>query len=78
MRIATWNINSVRIRLHLVEELVRTAAPDIVCLQETKAQESDFPDNALRDLSIALIPSAVAPLNPSTGVQTASPEICAG
>jgi len=50
MRIATWNINSVRIRLHLVEELVRTAAPDIVCLQETKAQESDFPDNALRDL----------------------------
>ena len=50
MRIATWNINSVRIRLHLVETLVREAAPDILCLQETKAQDADFPADALRAL----------------------------
>lgn len=50
MRIATWNINSVRIRLHLVEELIRTAAPDVLCLQETKAQDTDFPEDALRAL----------------------------
>jgi exodeoxyribonuclease-3 len=50
MRIATWNINSVRIRLHLLEELVRTAAPDIVCLQEIKAQNADVPEDALRAL----------------------------
>src|SRR3546814_13264486 len=36
MRIATWHINSVRIRLPLLERLVREEAPDIVCLQETK------------------------------------------
>jgi len=50
VRIATWNINSVRIRLHLLEELVRTAAPDILCLQEIKAQDTDFPEDALRAL----------------------------
>src|SRR3546814_11534718 len=43
MRIATWNINSVRIRLPLLERLVREEAPDIVCLQETKVIDELFP-----------------------------------
>ena len=34
MRICTWNINSVRIRLESVERLLKEQRPDILCLQE--------------------------------------------
>ncbi len=43
MRIATWNINSVRLRLPLVREFVEEYAPDILCFQETKCPDADFP-----------------------------------
>lgn len=43
MRIATWNINSVRLRLPLVQEFLTVHAPDILCLQETKCPDSAFP-----------------------------------
>ncbi|MBX3584783.1 MAG: exodeoxyribonuclease III [Rhizobiaceae bacterium] len=41
--IATWNINSVRLRLPLVERLILEHAPDVVCLQETKCPDDLFP-----------------------------------
>ena len=47
MRIATWNINSVRIRLHLLEKLAQTESPDVICLQETKVTDDLFPADAL-------------------------------
>lgn len=50
MRIATWNINSVRLRAPLFAQLEKQAAPDIVCLQETKVVDELFPHDALRDL----------------------------
>jgi exodeoxyribonuclease III len=43
MRIATWNINSVRLRLGLVERLLDTWAPDVLCLQEIKVINGLFP-----------------------------------
>jgi exodeoxyribonuclease-3 len=43
MRIATWNVNSVRARLERVIGWLDTAAPDVACLQETKATDADFP-----------------------------------
>ena len=43
LRIATWNINSVRFRLDIVERFLRDHAPDVLCLQETKVIDSDFP-----------------------------------
>ena len=47
MRIATWNINSINPRLpHLLAWLERTG-PDIVCLQETKIADADFPYDAI-------------------------------
>ncbi len=49
LRIATWNINSVRARLDLVTRFVKTYAPDILCLQEIKASNSDFPVQAFRN-----------------------------
>src|SRR3954469_2329006 len=39
LRVATWNLNSLRARLAGVERVLERAAPDIMCLQETKAAE---------------------------------------
>ena len=46
MRIVTWNINSLRLRLPLLERLVLELSPDIVCLQETKVPDELFPHAA--------------------------------
>lgn len=43
LRVVTWNINSIRIRIPLIARLVREAAPDILCLQETKTPDEFFP-----------------------------------
>lgn len=48
--IATWNINSVRLRLPLVERLLAEHAPDVLCLQETKCPDDLFPFAPLRAL----------------------------
>ena len=45
MRIATWNVNSVRLRLPLLEKLVAQHSPDVICLQETKVVDDTFPRN---------------------------------
>ncbi len=50
MRIATWNINSVRARAHLLAELDAAAAADVVCLQETKVADELFPHEAMEAL----------------------------
>ena len=42
-RIACWNVNSVRARLPLIERFLKTADPDVLCLQETKVEDSSFP-----------------------------------
>ena len=43
MRIATWNVNSVRQRIDHLTAWLRETSPDIVCLQELKCQEETFP-----------------------------------
>ncbi|MDP4709117.1 MAG: endonuclease/exonuclease/phosphatase family protein, partial [Rickettsiaceae bacterium] len=43
MRIVTWNINSVRLRINLLEKLSVEYMPDIICLQETKTEDKTFP-----------------------------------
>jgi exodeoxyribonuclease-3 len=47
LRIATWNINSVRLRADQVARFVDERAPDVVCLQEIKCREGEFPYEAL-------------------------------
>ncbi|NJC35023.1 exodeoxyribonuclease-3 [Sphingomonas jejuensis] len=46
--IASWNINSVRARIGIVEDFLDHAKPDILCLQETKARDDVFPFDAFR------------------------------
>ena len=43
MRIATWNINSLRLRLDLLGRLADELSPDVICLQETKVPDALFP-----------------------------------
>lgn len=43
LKIASWNINSVRARSALVERLIVEEQPDILCLQETKVLDTVFP-----------------------------------
>jgi exodeoxyribonuclease-3 len=43
LTIATWNINSVRLRIGLVEKLAAEYQPDVICLQETKTPDDRFP-----------------------------------
>lgn len=43
MKIATWNVNSLKVRLgHLLDWLARQQ-PDVVCIQETKLEDATFP-----------------------------------
>ncbi len=48
--IASWNINSVRLRMELVARFLEQEAPDILCLQEIKCQEPQFPYAAFQAL----------------------------
>jgi exodeoxyribonuclease III len=50
MRIATWNVNSVLARLPRLEEWLKQASPDVVCLQETKVGPDAFPADAVTPL----------------------------
>lgn len=43
MRIATWNVNSIKARLANATDWTRTAKPDVLLLQEIKCQDADFP-----------------------------------
>ena len=43
MRIATWNVNSLNVRLERVLEWIDLLQPDVLCLQETKLGNEDFP-----------------------------------
>ena len=50
LRLVTWNINSIRIRIDNVRRLVAEWAPDILCLQETKTPDELFPREAFEAL----------------------------
>lgn len=50
MRIATWNVNSVRARLPRLLPWLEERRPDVVCLQETKCLDEQFPREPIEDL----------------------------
>lgn len=49
MKIAAWNVNSVRARLERLVDWLKSAQPDVVCLQELKCTDAEFPMEAVRD-----------------------------
>jgi exodeoxyribonuclease-3 len=54
-KIISWNINSLRLRLPVLAKFIKQNNPDIVCLQETKVQDVDFPLAAVRDLGFEFV-----------------------
>ena len=50
MRIATWNINSIRTRIDRVAEWLQASDIDVLALQETKCRDDQFPEAALADI----------------------------
>jgi exodeoxyribonuclease-3 len=50
LTLATWNINSVRLRIDNVRRFIDEAQPDVLCLQETKTQDEFFPREAFEQL----------------------------
>ncbi|MCD6063498.1 MAG: exodeoxyribonuclease [Flavipsychrobacter sp.] len=50
MKIATYNVNGVNGRLPVLLRWLEESAPDVVCLQELKAPQEKFPEQAIRDL----------------------------
>ena len=48
MKIATYNVNSIRRRLPILLDWIAEHKPDVMCLQETKIQDQDFPVDAIR------------------------------
>lgn len=49
MRLGSWNVNSLRVRLPHLLDWLRDAQPDVACLQETKTEDANFPLAELRD-----------------------------
>jgi exodeoxyribonuclease-3 len=50
LAVATWNINSVRLRIGLVTRLLDLWKPDVLCLQETKCPQGQFPSGPIREM----------------------------
>jgi exodeoxyribonuclease-3 len=55
MRIATYNVNSINARLPNLLRWLQETAPDVVCLQELKAPQDNFPETAIRDAGYGVI-----------------------
>lgn len=70
LKIASWNINSVRARTGIVERFLVEQAPDILCLQETKVRDEEFPQELFRRLGYRHIVTCGQPMH--HGVATIS------
>ncbi len=55
MKLATWNVNSLRVRLPHVEEWLGDQAPDLLALQETKLPDDQFPGETLKGLGYRVL-----------------------
>lgn len=75
MRIATWNVNSLKVRLPHVLAWLKRHAPDILCLQETKLEDGKFPVDEIAAAGYRAIYSGQKTYN---GVAMLSRETCDG
>jgi len=55
MRIASWNINSIRPRMEQLTGWLSRARPDVVCLQETKVEDEKFPASDIADAGYGFV-----------------------
>ncbi len=50
MKVASWNVNSIRVRLDAVRDWIDAKRPDVLCLQETKVTDDLFPKEAFEEM----------------------------
>ena len=55
LKICSWNINSVRLRINLLKESLEKYNPDIICLQETKTEDKTFPLEAIKSFGYPFV-----------------------
>ena len=63
MKVATWNVNSIKVRLEHVLAWLDREQPDVLALQEIKTKDEDFPADALRARGYGSIVSGQAGYN---------------
>jgi exodeoxyribonuclease-3 len=54
-KLATFNVNSIRARLPIVMDWLKKVEPDVLCLQETKAEDKDFPAMSFQEAGYQVI-----------------------
>ena len=54
-KIVSWNVNSIRVRLPHLLELIDTIQPEIILLQETKTEDSTFPKEEIENKGYQII-----------------------
>jgi len=72
MKIATWNVNSLNVRLPHVIDWLKEHQPDALCLQETKQEDAKFPFEALKEIGYNAVHSGQKTYN---GVAILSPHL---
>jgi len=72
--IATWNVNSVRTRLSQIINWINQVNPDILCLQETKVIDNDFPIKPFEELGYEVIASGQKSYNGVAIITKIAPE----
>ncbi|MCG3162600.1 MAG: Exodeoxyribonuclease III [Acidobacteria bacterium] len=82
MKIATWNVNSITVRLPQALDWIEANRPDALCLQETKCVDEKFPFDAFREIGYSAEVFgqrtyngvAILSLSPATGAQRGMPD----
>ena len=73
MKLATWNVNSLKVRLEQLLDWIDSGAPDVICLQETKLDDPKFPAEAIEGAGYKVVFSGQKTYN---GVAIASRNPC--
>jgi exodeoxyribonuclease-3 len=82
MRVATWNVNSLKVRLPQVLAWLEAQQPDVLCLQETKLEDGKFPAQEIRAAGYEVLCSgqktyngvAILSKRPATAAQSSIPD----
>jgi exodeoxyribonuclease III len=73
LKLATWNVNSLKVRLGQLLDWIESGAPDVICLQETKLDDPKFPAEAIEGAGYKVVFSGQKTYN---GVAIASRNPC--
>ncbi len=74
MKIATWNVNSIRVRERRLMEWLEAHRPDVLCLQELKVEEPELPTLSLRSLGYHVVANAQKTYNGVAILSLAEPD----